>query len=108
LASRALIAASYRKPRWFAAAGVAGGSGGELGYGTDLVASTPLLPALIGVGPGLLGAGGGAGVVPGGAGKSVTLSERSQMGLDLVEAHRRLQLRSRSNAAIIMAAAVAP
>jgi len=48
-----VIVASSRKPRSFAAAGVAGTSGADSGDGPDLaVASTPLPPALLGVGVG--------------------------------------------------------
>src|SRR5262249_32604279 len=69
------IAASYRTPRSFAAAGVAGISGGELGSGPDLIAASSPLPAPAPLGVGLavlLGVGGGA--VPGGVGNPVTMT----------------------------------
>jgi len=64
----------------FAADGAAGGSCGERGYGSDLVARSTALPDLVGVGPALLGVGlavllgDGAGAVRGGAGKLIAMT----------------------------------
>jgi hypothetical protein len=68
----------------FAAAGAAGGSYGELGFGSDLVARSTALPALVGVGPALVGVGlavlplalvgDGAGAVRDGAGKPIAVT----------------------------------
>src|SRR5262249_10935662 len=77
-------------PRSFAAAGVAGMSGGELGSGPDLIAASSLLPAPapLGIGPAPVGVGlavllgVGAGAVPGGVGKPVTMTAGAWSGND--------------------------
>ena|SRR5262249_2175407 len=63
--------------RLLSAPGAAGGSCGERGYGSDLVARSTALPDLVGVGPALLGVGAGAvrgGAVRGGAGKLIAMT----------------------------------
>jgi hypothetical protein len=60
-----------QKAALVAADGAAGESGGERGYGSDLVAGSTALPARVGVWPGAVRD--GAGVVRDGAGKLIVM-----------------------------------